>query len=60
MELVLTATLLALLPAALQQSTPLPASLSVTRAWARSLDSGRTDPGVGETATAGQGAWALG
>ena len=55
MELALTAALLSLLPGALQGSTPaLPANGSLTTAWARSLDSGRTDPGVGETAAAGQ------
>ncbi|XP_032184171.1 serine protease 33-like [Mustela erminea] len=63
MELALTATLLALLPAALQQSTPLPASLSVTRAWERSLDSECGRPHVsgrilsGQDATLGEWPW---
>ncbi|XP_047568962.1 serine protease 33-like isoform X3 [Lutra lutra] len=63
MELALTATLLALLPTALQQSTPLPANLSVTRAWARSLDSECGRPHVsgrilsGQDATLGEWPW---
>lgn len=55
MELALTAILLSLIPAALQDSTPgLPANVSQTAACAKSLDAGRTDTGVGETGTAGE------
>ncbi|XP_045849914.1 serine protease 33-like isoform X1 [Meles meles] len=63
MELALTAALLSLLPTALQQSTALPANLSATRAWARSLDSECGRPHAsgrilsGQDATLGEWPW---